>query len=299
MRWRDGVELVVLAALWGASFLFMRAGVGEFGPIALIEVRLAVAALFLLPILVWQHGLHEFGRHLPALAVVGTTNSLLPFVLFAFALQSITAGLGAILNATAPLFGALIAWAWLGDRLVWPRWVGLAVGFAGVAILIWDRASFRDGGSGWALAASLAASVLYGLSASITKRHLGGVSPLTTATGSQVTAALLLAPAAIVSWPSTAPSAAAWAGVVTLGIASTGMAYVLYFRLIAHVGPAKAIAVTFVVPAFGMVWGSLFLGEPVTTRMLAGCAVIVAGTALATGFIGARGVSAAAVRASR
>lgn len=299
MRWRDVVDLFVLAALWGASFLFMRAGVGEFGPIALIEMRLAVAALFLLPILVWQRGLREFGRHLPALAVVGTTNSLLPFVLFAFALQSITAGLGAILNATAPLFGALIAWAWLGDRLAWSRWLGLGIGFAGVAILIWDRASFRDGGSGWAFSASLAASVLYGLSASITKRHLGGVAPLTTATGSQVAAAVLLAPVAIVFWPATAPSAAAWAGVIALGIASTGLAYVLYFRLIAHVGPAKAIAVTFIVPAFGMIWGSLFLGEPVTSRMIAGCAVIVAGTALATGFVGARGLSAAAVRASR
>ena len=292
MRARDGAELLSLAALWGGSFLFMRLGAVEFGPVAVAALRVAGASLLLAPLLVMRGQTAELRRHWRRIFVVGVINSALPFLCFAYALLSITAGLSSIFNATAPLFGAFIAWLWLNDRLTRLRIAGLALGFAGVAGLAWSNvngaASFRPGGSGWAIAACLVASVLYGLAASYTKRMLVGVAPLAIAAGSQIAAALCLAIPALLWWPAIAPSAAAWAAIAMLAFACTGIAYLMYFRLIAHVGPANAIAVTYLVPLFAMLWGAWFLGEAVTGAMIAGGAVILLGTALATGMVAKR-----------
>ena len=204
-----------------------------------------------------------------------------------------TTGLAAIFNATAPLFGAVIAWLWLNERLTRLRVAGLGIGFAGVVGLaasnVNGAASFKAGGSGWAVVACLAASALYGLAANFTKRHLAGVAPLAVATGSQIAAALLLAVPAALWWPAVAPSPAAWGAIALLAFACTGVAYLLYFRLIAHIGPANAIAVTYLIPLFAMLWGAWFLAERVTTPMIAGGAVILLGTALATGMVRKRG----------
>jgi drug/metabolite transporter (DMT)-like permease len=278
-------ELLALAALWGASFLFTRMSAAAFGPIALVAVRVTGAALFLLPLLVWRGQVGELRRHWRAIFVVGLTNSALPFLLFGYAALSFTAGLSAIFNAAAPLFGALIAWSWLKDRLTPMRIAGLVIGFAGVLWLAWDKARFNPGGSGWAVLACVAATLLYGLSASLAKRHLSGVAPLAVAAGSQLGAALALAIPAALWWPHTTPSSAAWLTAALLAVLCTGVAYVMYFRLIAHVGPANAIAVTFLVPAFAVLWGWLVLGERLSGSMLFGCAVILLGTSLATGLV--------------
>lgn len=148
----------------------------------------------------------------------------------------------------------MIAWSWLRDKLTPPRIAGLVVGFVGVLWLAWDKASFKPGGSGWATLACIAAALLYGLSASFTKRYLSGVAPMAVATGSQLGAALVLALPAALWWPSAAPSGQAWLTAALLAVLCTGVAYVLYFRLIAHVGPANAIAVTFLIPAFAVLW---------------------------------------------
>jgi drug/metabolite transporter (DMT)-like permease len=177
---------------------------------------------------------------------------------------------------------------WLRDRLTPSRAAGLAVGFAGVAFLFWGRASFRAGGDGLAVVAALVATLSYGVAASYTKRRLAGVNTLAVAAGSQLAATAVLAPLAALLWPATPVGARTWAAVAALGVGCTAVAYVLYFRLIASVGPARAIAVTFLIPAFAMLWGALVLGEAVTLRALAGCAVILAGTALATGVLGRR-----------
>ena len=285
MRNADAAELFALAALWGGSFLFMRLGAGEFGPVALAAVRVAGAALVLMPLLHWRGQTGVLRRHWRPIFVVGITNSALPFLCFSYAALSITAGLSAIFNAATPLFGALIAWWWLKDRLTPARGLGLAIGFAGVLWLAWDQASFRPGGSGRAVLACIAATLLYGWSASLTKRCLSGVAPLAVAAGSQLSAALALAVPAAAWWPPQWPSAGAWLAVALLAVLCTGVAYVMYFRLIAHVGPANAIAVTFLVPAFAVLWGALLLGERVGAPMLLGCAVIVLGTGLATGFL--------------
>jgi drug/metabolite transporter (DMT)-like permease len=289
VRTSDISELLVLAALWGASFLFMRMGAAEFGPIALVAVRVGGATLFLMPLLQLRGQMHVLRQHWRPIFVVGLTNSALPFLCFSYAALSITAGLSAIFNAAAPLFGAVIAWLWLNDKLNRTRIVGLVIGFAGVLWLAWNRAdhsaAFKPGGSGWAIVACLAATVLYGLSASLTKKTLAGVAPMAVAAGSQLSAAIALVVPAILWWPATMPSATAWLTAALLAIFSTGVAYVLYFRLIANVGPANAIAVTFLVPAFAVLWGWLMLGEQVSGAMLIGCAVILFGTSLATGVL--------------
>ena len=292
MRPRDVAELVALAALWGGSFLFMRLGAGEFGPVALVALRVTGAALLLLPLLASRGQINDLRRHWRPIAVVGLLNSALPFLGYGFAALSIHAGLSAIFNATAPMFGALVAWLWLGDRLVASRWLGIGIGFAGVAALAWsntsDPAAFGAGGTGWAVVACIAASVCYGVAANYAKHRLTGVAPLAVAAGSQAGAALMLALPAWWWWPEVTPSAQAWAAVTALALACTGIAYVLYFRLIASAGPGNAIAVTYLVPLFAMVWGWIFLGEAVTPPMLADGAVILVGTALATGLLGAR-----------
>jgi drug/metabolite transporter (DMT)-like permease len=288
----DQAELVVLAALWGASFLFMRLGAAEFGPVALSAVRVAGAALVLLPLLRWQGQVGELRRHWRAIFVVGVTNSALPFLCFSYAALSITAGLSSIFNASSPLFGAVIGWWWLKDRPGPARIAGLVIGFAGVLGLAWEKASFKAGGSGWAIVACLAAALLYGLSANYTKRRLQGVAPLAVAAGSQLSAALVLALPALWWWPAALPSPRAWTMVALLALLCTGVAYLMYFRLIAHVGPANAIAVTFLIPAFAVLWGWLFLAEPLTGAMAAGCAVILLGTALATGVLAPRRAAA-------
>ncbi|HVN77320.1 MAG TPA: DMT family transporter [Thermoanaerobaculaceae bacterium] len=285
MKPRDAVELLVLAALWGGSFLFMRIAAPSFGPVPLIELRVGIAALALLPVAALRGGLGAIRRHAAAIAVVGTINSALPFSLLAFSTLSVTAGFASVLNATAPLFGAVVAFVWLRDRLSAVRVAGLAVGFGGVVVLVWGHASFKPGGSGMAVAAALVATLLHGIAANYAKKRLTAVDPLAIAAGSQVAAALVLAPVAAWEWPRANPPAGAWLAVVALALGCTAAAYILYFRLIAHVGPARAIAVTFLIPVFGIVWGVVFLGEAVTSQTLAGCAVILGGTALATGIV--------------
>jgi drug/metabolite transporter (DMT)-like permease len=283
------VEFVLLAAIWGASFLFMRLGTVEFGAVPTAAVRVAVASAFLFPLL-WLRGLvPQLRKHWKGVFLIGILNSGIPFVCFSFALLSITTGLSAILNATVPLFGAVIAWVWLKDRPTVSRILGLAIGFAGVALLAWDKASFKPDASGiapgWAVLAVLLACVCYGVAANATKRYLSGLPALVTATGSQLGATLGLALPALWLWPGHAPSTRAWLSLLAVGVLCTGIAYVLYFRLIEQAGPARALAVTFVLPVFAVFYGALFLGERVTAWMLACGVVIVCGTALSTGLL--------------
>jgi drug/metabolite transporter (DMT)-like permease len=283
MKPRDLLDLTLLAALWGGSFLFMRVAAPDFGPLALIGVRLASAAALLVAWLALTGELRLLQVHAWPLLVVGVLNSALPFCLFAWALLSVSAGFAAILNATSPLWGALIARVWLRERLGRWRIAGLVIGLAGVVLLVWGRAGLQPGGEGWPVLAGLAGGLSYGLAGHYTRRHLSGVPSLAVAAGSQCHAAIALAPLAWYAWPQQLPSVDAWAAALVLGLACTGVAYVLYFRLIANVGPSRAITVTFLVPAFAMTWGALFLGEQITAQMALACAVVLAGTALSTG----------------
>jgi drug/metabolite transporter (DMT)-like permease len=283
------IDFLLLSAIWGASFLFIRLGTLEFGALPTAAVRVTIAAVFLLPLLVWRGLGGELIQHWKPVFFAGILNSAIPFACFSFALLSITTGLSAILNATVPLFGAIVAWVWLKDTLNSSRTLGLLVGFAGVAMLAWDKASFKPDASGiapgWAVLACLLATLCYALAASYAKRYLMGLRPLVTATGSQLGAALGLALPAWWLWPPHMPSAKAWMALLALGVVCTGLAYVLYFRLIERAGPARALTVPFLVPVFAVAYGMLFVGEAVTSWMLVCGAVILCGTGLATGLV--------------
>ena len=285
MRLRDLVDLLLLAALWGGSFLFMRIGAKPFGAIAMAGLRTGIAALVLVALLSARGRSADMRVAPGAMLVMGLLNSAIPFALFGFASLSLKAGFSAILNATAPFWGALVAFAWLGERMTRLRVFGLLVGFSGVVVLVWGRLDFGAGGAGPAIVAALSATLLYGIAANYAKRSLTGIGPLANATGSQLAAALVLLPFTLAYWPAEMPGILAWLAVIAMAVLSTALAYVIYFRLIANVGATRAITVTFLIPVTGMLWGWLFLDEAVTWNMAAGALVILLGTALTTGLI--------------
>ena len=282
-------EFILLAALWGASFLFMRLGTLEFGPLPTAGLRVAIASLALLPVMLSRGLWPQLRQHWKPVMICGLINSAIPFALFSFALLSISTGLSSILNATVPLFGALVAWLWLGDKPGTSRTVGLVIGFIGVALLASGKASFKPDASGavtaWGILACLLATISYAVAASFTRRYLSGLNSLMVATGSQIGAALGLALPTLLMWPVQAPSLKAWGALLALGILCTAVAYVLFFRLIEQLGPARAITVTFTIPVFAVFYGVTLLGETVTTWMLFCGVIVLCGTALATGLV--------------
>lgn len=284
------IDFVLLAAIWGSSFMFMKTAVIELGPLPTAAARVTIAAAFLLPLLWWKGLGKALVHRWQTLLVVGMLNSGVPFACYAFALLYISSGLSAILNATVPLFGALVAWIWLKDTLTPWRTVGLIIGFAGVSALTVSQAKpvGQAVDSLHTLAAVLAcltATLCYGIAASFTKKYLQGLPSLLTATGSQLgaTAGLLLP--AIWLWPSTPPSLQAWGAILISGVLCTGVAYILYFRLIESAGPAKALTVTFLIPVFALGYGWSLLDEQVTFTMVACGVVVMLGTALSSGLL--------------
>ncbi len=287
--WR--VDYLMLAALWGSSFLFMRMGAGEFGPLATAWTRVCVATLFLWPFMVWQGHWALFKSKWKLILSFGVFNSALPFTLFAYAVMHISTGLSAILNAAVPLFAAVVAWVWLGDRLNRWRIAGLVIGFLGVTLLASNQTSFHSAanpdaslwGQYTSIAACLLATLCYAISGSFTKKFMPDLPPLVSSTGSQLGASLALSIPALWALPEAMPSTQAWLSLVMLGVACTGIAYILYFRLVNRAGPAKALTVTFLIPVFALIYGVTFLNETVTPSMVFLGMVVVFGTAMSSG----------------
>ncbi len=287
MKQRDLADLVLLGAIWGASFLFMRIAAPAFGPVALVAVRMAIGGLVLLPLLALRGGLPALRTHGARIALIGVLNSTLPFLLITYAMLTLTAAFGAVLNATVPMWTALVAALWLREQSRPSQWLGLAVGAVGVRVLVGDRIEFDPAGAGWqetvAIGAALLGMLFYGISGNVARRRLAGVPTLATAAGSQLVAAVLLAPWAAATWPAQPPSPGAWLAAIVLGAVCTGLAYVLYFRLIVRIGPMRTSNVTYLIPLFATLYGTVLLAEPVTLRLLGGGAIVLAGTALALG----------------
>lgn len=281
MRIRDLVRLLTLAALWGGSFAFMRVAVPALGPIWLAESRVALAFIALFAVAVVRRDVPSLALHWRAYLAIGVINSALPFALFSFAEQTIKASNAAILNATSPFFGAIVAAVWLRERLCARRLTGMALGLAGVMLLVGWQAEPLSASALVASLAGLVAALCYGIGSVYAKAKMTGMPTFAIAVYSQLAAAIALAPALPLAPPPAAPSGLVIANVLALALASTAIAYLLYFRLIADVGPARALTVTFLIPPFGVLWGVLFLGEPVAINMLSGCALILAGTWLA------------------
>src|SRR5215831_14860406 len=275
--WRTPLELTGLGAVWGGSFLFMRVAAPDFGPFPLVEARLALGALILLPFL-WR----ARAQFTPALwlrvAGIAAINSVLPFALFAWGAERAPAGIGAITNAMTVMFTALVAFLFYGERIGARRLIGLVGGFVGVAILASGRTA---GVSVWPAAlAGTAASLLYGFGINLVRHHLSGYPPAAVAAANLLSGTVLLSPLAIYSWPHHPIGAASWASAALLGVLCTGVAFVFYYRLIARVGAPRTSTVTYLIPLFGVIWAWLLLGEPLTVSMALAGALILAGVAL-------------------
>lgn len=275
---RDVFELLLLAAIWGSSFLFMRVAAPELGPAALVEIRLVIAAAFLTGWLALRAELGLLRGRMKDLTLLGAINSALPFSLFAYAATTLPAGLTSVLNATTPMFAVLIGFVWLRERLAPERVLGLAIGFGGIVLLVAHKLALA--GDRTAVLAGLSAAACYGFSSHFTRRRLSGVPPLAISAGSLIGASIVLLPFALVSLPPAPPSSMALLFAVLLGVLCTGAAYVLYFRLLRNVGPTRAIMVTYLIPVFGMAWGALFLAEQLSLQTFAGAAVVLTGTML-------------------
>lgn len=280
MRLKDLVMLVTLAALWGGSFLFIRIAAPVLGPVIVVELRvlLATGALFVFARFAKHemHIRHKWRQYL----VLGVFNAVLPFTLISYAELHLNAGLAAILNATTPMFAVIVSWLWVKDPFTTKKLAGVVLGIVGVGVVLglhWGASSFQ------ALepaSLSLLAALSYAVVGVFSSRHLKGEKPMDMAFGQQLAASVVLLPFSLMMLPRTRPSLVVMLSVLALAVLSTAVAYVLYFALIHSIGPVSALTVTFLVPVFGVIWSSMFLGEVITVRLIAGLVIILASVAL-------------------
>ncbi|MBC7683678.1 MAG: DMT family transporter [Bdellovibrionales bacterium] len=277
------LRLVLLAAIWGSSFLFIRICAPVLGPAVLIEYRVVFAAVFLAIVGMILKKRLDLAANWKHYCILGFFNSAFPFLLFAYAASTLTASVLSVLNATAPMWGALIAALWWREPITAKKATGLVLGTCGVALLVGFDAVASKPGAAVAIAAALVAAISYSV-ASAYARSAKAVEPFANAHGSMWAAALLTAPA-LAFFPSPGQATTGiMAAALALGILCSGIAYILYFKLIEDVGTTSALTVTFLNPIFGILWGALFLGEVVGWYTVAGAAIVIAGTAMVTGF---------------
>lgn len=281
MTLRDAALLVLLAAIWGSSFLFMRLAGPELGAAPLAWLRVTVAAAFLGTLLLARREAPDLAGRWRPMALMGLTNTAAPFLLLTWATVQLSAGYGALLNATTPLWGALLGTLFFGLQAGRALLGGLVLGFLGVALLVVGKLDELGPKAVLPVLAGLLATACYGHAAHFARSGFPGLGPLGLAFGSQLLASLWLAPAAFATWPAQPPSPLAWASVAVLGIVCTALAYLIYFGLIRRIGPTRATTVTYLAPVFGVGWGVGLLGEPLTLPMLLGGAVVLAGVAVA------------------
>ena len=282
-RWRmprrSGLELLLLGGVFGASFLFMRVAAPVLGPFLVAEGRVLIASLALL-VVVRLDGIRAVIRDWRGFALLGLANAAVPFAFISFAEVQLTASLASLINAATPLATALVAALWLRHRLTRRRSAGIAVGFIGVAVLVGFSPFVLSPQTIVAAAASIAATFGYALGLTYSRRRFAGLPSLTVAFGQLVGAAVILAPGALLTVPKAAPSGDAFAAVVVLGLLCTAIGWPMLFRLVAAIGPTASSTVTFLVPVFGVAWGTLFLDEPVAPGTFLGAAIILVSVGL-------------------
>lgn len=275
--WRTLLQLLLLAAIWGGSFLLLRVAAPTFGPIPLVEVRLALGALVLSRFL-WRARVQLAAAGWRKIAAIALVNTLFPFLLFAWSAERAPAGVSAIVNSMAVPFAAVAAFAMFGESIRGRRLAGLLMGLVGVVVLA--GGDMAGVGLGPAVAAGALAALLYGVSANLVKRYFAGLPPAAVAAATLASNALVLAPFAAWTWPSVHISVLDWLSLATLGVVCTGIAYGVYFGLIQRVGAPRATMVTYLVPVFGVLWAWLALDEPLTINMAVGGALILSGMLL-------------------
>jgi drug/metabolite transporter (DMT)-like permease len=283
MKPKDFAGLILLGALWGGSFLFIRVAVPALGPFVLVGLRvgLAAAALFLYAFA--ANRLPKIRRRWRSFLVLGFLNAAVPFSLISAAEIHLTASLAAILNSTTVIFTAIVAAVWMGDALTTRKVVGIILGIVGVTVLVgWDPTAL-NGIVLLSVAAMLGGSLSYALGATYAKQAFSGIPPLGMAIGQQAAAMVLLLPLAAVSLPAEPPSLVVSLAMLGLALPSTAVAYLIYFQLIENVGPTSTVTVTLLVPVFGLLFGVLLLDEPFGFGTLAGLGIVLSSVVLITG----------------
>ncbi|MDA0149066.1 DMT family transporter [Vibrio sp. LaRot3] len=276
-------RLLLLAAIWGGSFLFMRISASAFGPAYLIEFRVLFAAICLFLVSLYLKRSLRFRAHLKHFIIIGLFNSALPFVLLAFAAQTLNASTLSVVNSTAVIWGAVIGVFWHKTPLTQKAIMGLVIGVIGVTVLVgWDALKIGQEAI-WPVLAGLMATCSYGVATNYTKTS-PNIAPFDNAHGNMWAAVLWLLPLLPFIPMRTTPSELEMGSVVALGVLCTATAYLLYFRLVSEIGPASTLSVTFLIPAFGILWGYLFLDEPIGISTVIGTSLVLVGTSLVTGF---------------
>ena len=276
----DIFRLIMLAAIWGGSFIFMRILAPVLGPVVTADLRILIAGLTLIVYfkiikfdlqwrLNWRHYL-----------IIGVINSGIPFLLYSFAALHIPASYSVILNSTSPLFGAIFSALWLSDRLTLKKIFGLVLGAIGVAFVSKVGPATTGAFFGLSILACLTAAVCYALAGIYIKRFVKTAKPMGIAGASQLMAGIVLLPFIFFSPIRGEITGFIVLNVLGLALLCSAIAYLIYYKLLADVGLTKALTVTFLMPAFGVLWGMLFLSEKITMPIVMGCALIVAGTVM-------------------
>ncbi|MCK2183762.1 DMT family transporter [Halomonas getboli] len=281
----DTLRLILLSSLWGMSFIFMRVAVPEFGPVPLILVRMGVGALLMLPLLLGVRYLRLVRDNAGRLMLLGLVNHVLPFSLLALATTRLEAGFTSLINATTPLFTALLGALFFATPVSRRQYLGLALAFLGVYVLSADRLDFALGGDGWFILAVLGATFCYGIATNYSKTYLSHLPVRVLAAGSCAMSGLILLLPGLWLWPEARISGLGWANGLALAAFSTTLAFLLYFGLIASAGATATSTVTFLVPVSALLWGYVLLDETLSLQILAGMAITLAGTAIATGVL--------------
>ena len=281
----DTLRLLLLSSLWGLSFIFMRVASPEFGPVPLVLVRMGVGAALLVPLLLSARYLRLVRENAGRLFLLGLINHVLPFSLLALATTRLEAGFTSLINATTPIFTAVLGALFFATPIQRQQYLGLAMALFGVYVLSADRLDFALGGDGWFILAVLGATFCYGVASNYSKTYLVHLPVRVLAAGSTAMSALILLVPGLLLWPAEPISGLAWANGLALAILSTTVAFLLYFGLIASAGATATSTVTFLVPVSALVWGYLLLGERLSLQILAGMAITLAGTAIATRMI--------------
>ncbi|UDM06325.1 DMT family transporter [Halomonas sp. NyZ770] len=285
MSTADALRLIMLSSLWGLSFIFMRVAAPEFGSVPLVWIRMTIGALLLVPLLLSLHYARLIWQHKGPLLLLGVVSHVLPFSLLALATTRLEAGFTSLLNATTPIFTALLGAAFFATPVKRQQYLGLTLALVGVYVLSAHRLDFSLGGDGWFIVAVLGATFCYGVAGNYSKTRLGHLPTRVLAAGSSAMSALVLLIPGLLLWPSEPISTLAWGNALALAVLSTAVAFLLYFGLLASAGATATSTVTFLVPVSALLWGYLLLEETLSLQVVLGMVITLMGTAVATGLL--------------
>ena len=283
MFFYDYVLLVVLSAIWGASFMFMRILAPALGPVATADMRLLIAGIALVIFLKFQKYDLQWKKNWKRYLIIGLLNSGISFLLFSFAALYIPASVSVILNSLTPMFGALSAVIWLGEKMSWKLIVGIILGITGVAVIRGGGSFELTGMTTLAMGACVFATMFYGVGSVYTKLKAHDIGAQAIAAGSQLMVGVLFLPLVFFTSIRTEITIEIVVSTLIFALFCSAVAYIIFYRLIKTLGPVKTTSVTFLIPVFGFIWGTLFLHEEITVKMILGAVIVLSGMYFVTG----------------